>query len=501
MMVCKSRWGCCSKPVFFGVTFPSGRREILFGLVGERMKKESIAKLIPPGQEHLLEFWDDLNDRERDSLAAQISGIDFSLIDRLYRQADEVADVRQLANRAGEPPAFRLGGTAERFTPEEARSRGEKALRSGEVGVVLVAGGQGTRLGFNNPKGMFSIGPVSGNSIFQIHVEKIIAASARYGRRIPLCLMTSPATHAETVEFFDANNRFGLCEEDLRIFSQGTLPAVDAVTGQLLLADRGRLALSPDGHGGMLAALVNSGTLGELRGRGIRQLFYFQVDNPLVDICWPEFIGYHLLCGSELTSQVVAKKEPLDRVGNVVEVDGRLHVIEYSDLPDEVAQRRNADGSLAIWAGSIAVHVMDVKFLQRMSGSAEALPFHVARKKVAHVNSSGEVVKPGEPNAIKFERFIFDLLPSAANSVVVEVDPILHFAPLKNASGAKDDTPESVKRQMSDFYRRWLEAAGAEVADGVEVEISPLFALDADEVSARIPPGTKVSESTYFHPA
>lgn len=462
------------------------------------MKDELLAILRPYGQEHLLAFWDTLDAAWRESLARQIRAIDWDLIQRLYRGREGQTDVRQLAERAGPPPAFRLQTAENRFTADEARRRGREAIAAGHLGVIVVAGGQGTRLGFEHPKGMFPIGPVSRKPLFQILVEKVIATGRRYGVRIPLLLMTSPATHDETVEFFARHERFALAEEDLKIFCQGTMPAVDAATGQVLLDRPNRLALSPDGHGGTLAALADSGALDEISHRGIRQLFYLQVDNPLANVCCPMFVGYHLLSGSEMSTQVIAKREPLERVGNVVQVDGKLMVIEYSDLPDEVARRHKPDGSLEIWAGSIAVHVIDTALLQRTAGSAEALPFHLAHKKVAYVDPTGHRVEPQAPNAIKFERFIFDLIPWAKNAIVVEIDPAEGFAPLKNASGAKNDTPETVKVQMMALHRRWLRGAGAEVAEGVEVEISPLWALDADEVAQKIRPETPVTGPTFF---
>jgi len=171
------------------------------------------------------------------------------------------------------------------------------------------------------------------------------------------------------------------------------------------------------------------------------------------------------LSGSELSSQVVAKRDPAERVGVVVRVDDRLMVVEYSDLPDAAARRRNADGSLTLWAGSIAVHVFDAAMLRRAAGEADALPFHIARKKVPYIDDAGRRIEPSEPNAIKFERFIFDLMPRARNAIVVEVDPARAFAPLKNAPGAKSDTPESVRRQMSAFHRDWLRQCGAQIAD------------------------------------
>lgn len=364
--------------------------------------------------------------------------------------------------------------------------------------MILTAGGQGTRLGFDRPKGMFPIGPLSQKSLFQIHVEKIVAAARRYGLRIPLYLMTSPATHAETTAFFAEHGRFGLPVEDLFLFCQGTMPAVDEQTGRVLLEGPGQVALSPDGHGGLLAALARSGALEDIDRRQVRHLFYLQVDNPLVDICGREFVGYHLLSGSEFSTQVVAKRDPLERVGNVVQVDGRPLVIEYSDLPDQAARRRNPDGSLKIWAGSIAVHVIDAALLRRVAGVADALPFHVARKRAAYIDAAGRRIEPAEPNALKFERFIFDLMPLSHNAIIVEVDRARAFAPLKNASGAKEDTPETVRAQLAALHRGWLRQAGAEVADGAMVEISPLYALDAEELAAKLPPGTRIAAPAYF---
>lgn len=462
-------------------------------------KEELQTILKPHGQEHLLAYWDQLSDAQREALAAQIRAVDFALVDRLYQRRADDAGIRHLADQAESPPAIRLDTAKNRFTPDEARLRGNELLDAGQVGAMLVAGGQGTRLGFDHPKGMFQIGPVSGRTLFQVHVEKIVAVARRHGVRVPLYLMTSPATHEETIEFFARNDRFGLPEEDLCIFCQGTMPAVDEASGKLILDSPDRLATSPDGHGGMLAAFASSGMLADVQRRSIRQLFYFQVDNPLVDLCGAEYLGYHLLARSEMTTQVIAKREPLEKVGNVVKVGQRLMVIEYSDLPDDIAQRKNPDGSLAIWAGSIAVHIFDVGFLARMAESAEGLPFHYAHKKVAFLDpASGRRIEPEKTNAIKFERFIFDLMPWAHNALVVEVDAQRAFAPLKNAPGAKADTPESVQGQMTSHCREWLRGAGVEVPEGVPVEISPLMALDAKELAAKIRPGTRITEATYL---
>lgn len=468
-------------------------------IVQDELLQDLTRRLEPFGQSHVLATWDQLSPAEREELAREIRQLDLALVDYLYRQRDTVVDIHGLIEKAGSPRAVRLGAdSTEQVSRREARNRGEEALRAGEMAVLLVAGGQGTRLGFPHPKGMFPIGPVSGHSLFQIHLEKILARSQKAGTAIPLAIMTSPATHRETVTFFEEHGRFGLPSEDFYVFCQGMMPSVDAETGRLLMASPSRLALSPDGHGGMLAAIVRSGTLKQLLDRGIRYLFYFQVDNPLVDILSPEAIGYHILLGSEMTTEVVAKETPYDRVGNVIQVEDRLFVVEYSDLPDDVAQRCGPDGRLLLWAGSIGVHIINIDFLLRMADLADALPYHIAYKKVAHYQPGQGYIDPQRPNAIKFERFIFDLIPHAQNAIVIEVDRQQHFAPLKNAPGAEADTPQHVQAQMVALHRSWLEANGLNVKEGIPVEISPLLALEADDLAGRFPAGYQVSEPTFF---
>jgi UDP-N-acetylglucosamine/UDP-N-acetylgalactosamine diphosphorylase len=462
------------------------------------MNEELRQSLTSIGQEGVLRFFDQLNPSEQQQLEQQLADVDLELIVRLTNETEEICQWAELARRAAPPPAFRLNDSHAPFTFAQARQRGEAALRAGEVGVILVAGGQGTRLGFEHPKGMFPIGPVSRNSIFQILIERVVASSQRYGKPIPLFIMTSPATHDESVAFLNEQRFFGMDPRDVMVFCQGTMPAVDDRTGQLLLAAKSSLALSPDGHGGMLKALEKNGCLQKARERGIRQFSYGQIDNPLVQICHPELIGYHLLAESEMTSQVVEKTDPLDRVGNVVVVDGRMQIIEYSDLPDDVANRRDEDGSLSVWAGSIAVHVFDVNFLERASQQANVLPFHRAHKKVAYVNDQGDTIKPDQPNATKFERFIFDLLPEARNAIVVEGRRADVFAPLKNAEGAATDTATATREAMVRLHTHWLAESGVNVARGTPVEISPLWALDAGQVAQRCTPGQRITKPTYF---
>ena len=466
--------------------------------------KTRLEKLLKShGQEHLLAGWDRLDEAGQRRLADQVEAVDFSLMASLTaaRQANHTVDWAELARRAAPPAAVRLNDPAPPFPLAQAKEAGHQAMADGRIGCILVAGGQGTRLGFDHPKGMFSIGPISKAPLFQVLIEKILARSKAAGRPIPLYLMTSPATHDETIAYLAEHDRLGLPEEDLMVFCQGTMPAVDALAGKLLLAEPDRLALSPDGHGGMVAAMQRTGCLDDIERRGIEHLFYFQVDNPLAQVCDPALLGYHVLAGSEYSLQVVAKQTPQDRLGNVVEIDGQMQIIEYSDLPDEAAEQRNDDGSLKIWGGSIAVHVFAAEFLARMAATEDALPFHRARKKVSFVDIEGRIVDPAEPNAIKFERFIFDLLPHAHNAIAIEVDAAEAFSAVKNAPGAATETAVTSQAAILAQAQRWLQAAGARVADGVSVEMSPLYAVDEDQVVRRVASGTEFDEDIYLRPS
>jgi UDP-N-acetylglucosamine/UDP-N-acetylgalactosamine diphosphorylase len=449
------------------------------------------------GQEHLLRWWSELTPPQRDALRRQIESIDIDRVTALIsghrgekRQVPQAAPADRV--RRARPPAsiVRLPShPAEQTRWDEAQRVGEELLKAGRVGALLVAGGLGTRLGFDRPKGMFAMGPVSGAPLFQILAEQVVARSRRSGRPIPYFIMTSRATHDETVQFFAENRYFGLPAADVFFFQQGEMPAVDSATGRLLLSDRGTLSTSPDGHGGILAALARAGLLDEMAGRGIDYLHYHQVDNPTAVVCDPAFLGFHRLLQSEMSTKVVAKRTAAERMGVVVDVDGRTEVIEYSELPPEVAAQTDPRGSLLLWAGNTAIHAFDRQFLERIAGGELALPFHIAHKKVPFCDENGQVVHPEKENAWKFERFIFDALPVARRALVLETDRQREFNPVKNATG--DDSPQTAQRALVSLFRAWLQEAGAVIDQSSPVEISPLFALDRRELCTKIKPGTR----------
>ena len=459
-------------------------------------RAELDAILTRHNQQHLLQFWDELDDTQRQHLADQVRGIDFELVNELFGSRDAGETWEQLATRAEVPPAITCQDFENRESYSQAYRCGAEAIASGKVAMILTAGGQGSRLGFHHPKGMFEIGPVSNRTLYQMIIEKVLARARHFDSTIPFYVMSSPPTHRESSEFLEQNNYFGYDASDFHVFCQGVMPAVDRA-GRLILGSKSSLFVSPDGHGGMLAALDRTGCLDDMIGRGVEHVFYGQVDNPLIQACDPALIGYHILAQSEMTSQVVRKHSPLQRVGNVVSIDGKVQIIEYSDLPEQFARQTNEDGSLKLWAGSIAVHVFETAFLKRSSSQASALPFHRANKVVPFVDANGELVQPEQPNAIKFERFIFDLLPWAENAIVCEVDPAEGFCAVKNAPPAVSETPEHVRAAISAQHRKWLVDAGVQVAEDAVVEISPFFAVEPEQVKQKLDQLPAIGQQTF----
>jgi UDP-N-acetylglucosamine/UDP-N-acetylgalactosamine diphosphorylase len=448
------------------------------------------------GQEHVLAWWDRLSDAERTDLVEQLRGIDLQQLARLYNNRDKT---------------FRLPSDDEiqpipvkRLDPDDLKTRqlGEQALKNGEVAVLVVAGGQGSRLGFDHPKGMFPIGPVTNKSLFQIHAEKVLALSRRFRVEIPFLVMTSSATHAETVQFFSEKSLFGLPPSEVYFFSQGNMPALDMSSGKLLMHSRGRLFTSPNGHGGTLTALADSGLLDRLRDRGVRQVVYFQVDNPLVKVADPLFLGHHAAMNAEASSKVVPKESPADKLGNMVLVNRRCTIIEYSDLPEKLAQMKDRNSNLRFAFGSPAIHIFSIDFLRRVTRGDSRIPFHIAHKKVPYIDANGQLVQPAKENALKFELFIFDVLPLADRWTVVETQRREEFVPLKNANGP--DSPAAVRQAISDVAGDWLEKAGVKIPrtpDGtvaVPLEISPVYALDAAELASKVDRNLKVTGPLYL---
>jgi UDP-N-acetylglucosamine/UDP-N-acetylgalactosamine diphosphorylase len=441
------------------------------------------------GQEPVLRFYEQLDRDGKEKLAAQLEALDLTAIHELVETQVKVkkaialpTDIRPAETYPREPDADR------RSFYTEAEARAAALLREGKVGAFLVAGGQGTRLGYDGPKGEYPVTPVKNKPLFQVFAEQLLAHSRDCGKPIPWYIMTSDVNDAPTRAFFHQHRYFGYAEKDVFFFQQGMMPAF-AMDGQMLLGSEDSLALSPDGHGGSLRALEKSGALKDMRKRGVEHLSYFQVDNPLVHCIDPLFIGLHDLSGSEMSSKTIPKANALEKVGNFVIGDGKLQVIEYSDLPEQLALQTNADGTPRFNAGSIAIHALRVSFIERLNaGGRLELPWHRAEKKVPYVDAHGETIKPEKPNAVKLEQFVFDAIPLAKNAIVYTTDRAEEFSPVKNAQGV--DSPESSRRDQVRRAARWLSTAGIKVPTrngepDALLEISPLLGTSAKQLASR----------------
>jgi len=475
-------------------------------MVSGRNKNEQniISRVLEAGQGQVFRFWDTLTDTEKTSLISQLESIDFDLIDTLYSELAEQGASGIEQHDLEPAPYIALPRTAsQQKRALQAKTLGEQALRSGRVAAFLVAGGQGTRLGFDGPKGCFPASPVTGKTLFQIHAEKIAAASRKYNVPVPWYIMTSQANHSATVAYFEENSFLGLPRTDVMFFKQDMLPAVDK-QGKLILDRPWHVFMNPNGHGGSFAALHNSGALDDMEKRSIDIISYFQVDNVLVTIIDPVFIGYHLMEKAEMSSKMAVKTGPGEKVGVFGIRDSRLVVVEYSDLSEEQMTAANQDGSLQYGAGSIAIHLIQREFVRKNMQKGMRLPFHSAHKKIPFLDTEGNVTKPETPNGYKFETFVFDALSRTTASAIMEIDRACEFSPVKNSDGI--DSPDTAKQHMSNLFGSWLEKCGITVPRDkkgnvtVNIEISPLYAADAQELAAKCPATLECSHDIYLGP-
>ena len=423
------------------------------------------------GQEHVLVYWKRLAKDERKELLAQIATIDPKSL-RRCAAALETGGERLDTSAGLAPKVAELSGAA----LKKAIAAGERELRRGRVAALLVAGGQGSRLGYDGPKGCYSIGPVTGAPLFYFHARKILARSVRYGATIPFYVMTSEANDAATRRCFEANGFFGLNPKDVFFFTQGMWPGMTK-EGKIILDRPGHVFMSPDGHGGLLAALRRSGALDDMKARGIKSVFFFQVDNPLVEVADPAFVGHHVLQKSEYSLKLCAKRDPFEKVGIPMQFGSQYRMVEYSEMTDEQCNRKAKDGRLYFRYGSPAIHVFDRAFLAREA--AKAMPLHLAFKKIPFVRD-GKVIQPKEPNGYKFEKFIFDILPNAKRAAFLAFDQKEEFSPVKNAEGS--DSPATCRADLQAKWTRWLAEIGVKVPKGLPVEIDPAYALDATDL-------------------
>lgn len=443
-----------------------------------------VSKFLEADQGHLFDDWEDLDSTGRRGLLDDLSRIDLGFLQQLV--SDHLtSDPESLPVATPTPPPMIPLDDSGR---EEAKKLGLESLSRGEVGVMLLAGGVGTRLGHPGPKGSYPLLPLTQMTLFQFFAESLLRRQKEVGTAIPWWIMTSPSNHEETLQYFRDHQFHGLNSSDVIILPQEELPVIDPRRGKILRKGPGKILFSPDGHGGAIRLMQRHADL--FRQRGIRHVYTHQVDNPLAPIGDPELVGLHQIHGSQFSSKAVAKTDPDEKVGVFCQTGEHLRIIEYSELGNEERNRRDDDGKLSFRAGNVAMHVIDLDFvLGDEAGNTPALPmpFHMAKKSVKHW-IDGEWSESETPNSVRFETFIFDVLPLSDQAIVVEASRSLEFAPVKNRDG--NDSPETSRLALQMLWADWLEAAGYTLErneDGSPsrtLEISPKVAVDKDQFIA-----------------
>lgn len=437
-------------------------------------------------QEHLIQFWPTLTSEERNELDHDIKDINMSEVIDFFRHTIETsADEEEKLDEHLQPIPPELHGSVTRTSPELLRHYEHLAMEQigqGRVAALLLAGGQGTRLGVDYPKGMFNVGCPSGKTLYQLQAERLLRlqqlVELKTGQPadIPWYIMTSEHTKEPTREFFRRHDFFGLQEKNLVVFEQGMLPCF-TFDGKIILESKSKIAKAPDGNGGLYRALRDRRILDDMESRGIQYVHVYCVDNILVKMADPLFIGYCLSKGADCAAKVVEKAFPTEAVGVVCKVHGHYQVVEYSEITLPTAQKRNSDGRLTFSAGNICNHFFTTNFLRSViSGQEKMLHHHIAKKKIAMVDSDGQIIKPEKPNGIKMEKFVFDVFQFAKNFVVWEVLREDEFSPLKNADNSGDkDTPTTARLALYSLHQRQVLAAGGTFIDeeGIRLPLIP----------------------------
>jgi UDP-N-acetylglucosamine/UDP-N-acetylgalactosamine diphosphorylase len=462
---------------------------------GVGMNKKSFLKLLKShNQDHIIDHFNALAPDKQYTLVKNNADLDLELVFQLHREYCATKGAVTLTGEIKPARVIPLPKTPdEKKYQNDAKLIGESLISREKMAVLIVAGGQGVRLGHNKPKGTFPISPVMNKTLFHLFSEQVVALSARYNARIPLLIMTSQENHDETMNFFDKFNFFGLDKKNVYFFQQGMMPTITP-EGQLLLKDETNLFVNPDGHGGSLMALYKSGHLDSLIHHGFSELFYCQVDNPLLRIADPVFLGYHSLAQAECSTKVVRRKKIEEKVGVYVSLNGRDTILEYSDFGGRHMSALDNDGSILHWAGNTAIHLLNLNFIKNINENGFALPYHCANKEVEVVRPDGSV-KPLE--VWKFESFVFDAIPLAKRTCCMEVDRAEEFSPVKNKSGS--DSPLTARESLSNLHKSWLREAEVNIPHQLSVEVSPLFALDKEELVRKLK-GTihSITKDTYF---
>lgn len=396
------------------------------------------------GNLQVLAHFDELNENEKTELLSQIEKIDFERLKVLYQKA-----VSPVTDSVGEIEPIKAVKKSSVENNEEIVSLGEKSIKEGKLAFVTMAGGQGTRLGFNGPKGAYVLDIENNKSLFELLCDTLKEAKNKYGVTIPWYIMTSRENNRDTVAFFEQNNYFNYGKDNVFFCIQGELPML-FTDGTCVMESKSKIREAADGHGGVFTALSTSGAVQDMVARGIKWVFIGGVDNPLLKMVDPLFIG---LCEEKnymLGSKTIIKRSPDEKVGVFCKRDGKPYVVEYTEISEEMANLRDENGELVFGQSHILCNMFNIEFLKSLEN--EPLPYHTAHKKTSYMDSTGKICTPDAPNAYKFESFIFDAFSKAEDVLLLETLREDEFAPVKNNAG--EDSPETARKLLKEYRER-----------------------------------------------
>ncbi|XP_001602623.1 UDP-N-acetylhexosamine pyrophosphorylase [Nasonia vitripennis] len=443
-------------------------------------------------QEHLLQFWDNISEKEQELLVNELTSLNIPEITSIFHRAKSSDDAKEqlIDNKIKPIPPNTIESIQQSSSAklDSYENIGLQEIADGKVAVILLAGGQGTRLGVDFPKGMFNIKLPSERTLFHLQALRIKSlqnlAKRKLGKSkdITWYIMTSDATHDSTVDYFETNDHFGLDKNNIIAFKQGTLPCFK-FDGKIILDDKYRISKAPDGNGGLYTALKNEGIINDMKSRGINSVHAFSVDNILVKVADPVFLGFCISRSADCGVKVVKKRSADEPVGVVCQVDQKYRVVEYSEILPSTAELQNDKGELVFNAGNICNHYFTVSFLDEIANKHEdSLDLHIAKKKIPFLNESGNKIKPDKPNGIKVEKFVFDVFKYSNNFAVWEVIRENEFSALKNSNEAGVDCPSTARSDILNLHKRWLLNAGAKSVEG-DVEVCPLVSYNGENLS------------------
>ena len=431
------------------------------------------------GQEHVLKYLPELSDSEKEAFLEELADIQLDKIPPIAElEAQLKKQEEESAGQTIAPLTDRVAYSSDKATVAKVEPLGLEAIHKGQVAALVLAGGQGTRLGFDGPKGMYNIGLPSGRTLFQMIVERLLRLKelSKATQNIPLYVMTSPINHEDTVKYFESQECFGMDRSDIVFFQQGMLPCFDK-ENKIILEDRNKVAMAPDGNGGIYPSLEKSGSLADMEKRGIEYLHVFAIDNSLVKPADPVFVGYCISQNADCGNKVCWKTDAHEKVGVVAAREGKPCVIEYSEITKEMAEEKDANGRLVFGAGNICNHFYTLDFIKNQILPNFGNLYHLAHKKIPYYDTEKkETIKPESNNGIKLETFIFDVFPLSERMAIWDVTREEEFAPVKNAPGSPSDSPDTARLAISNLAKGWVKAAGGTLTgdtDSNMCEVAP----------------------------